>query len=245
MGYSTWCFLGFSTLHSDSFSRDLERTHGFRMARKHQQFFLDYSDALGELHEAVDAAVDGTSSATKHHIARGLDDLRAANDCVSAIGESLASARQLLTERAEQQPDDPLIAREPLFQQLDYSALYRELLVSGSALPNELFWKETVENVRTGGARAGLRMMEKSVRLLQSSLRAFIHEATSVQRLPLRELAVRLHGMTTETAAIQQYWFTLMLYSTYMTIICGRCTELYEAERYGHLDDIVAYGVSA
>ena len=90
------------------------------------------------------------------------------NDHLTAIGEALVRTRSELFEREGADRADPLIARDSCFAAIDTDAMYRERLAHGAALPQRVFWDDIATRMRDGGARAGLRVLDRALRELQS-----------------------------------------------------------------------------
>lgn len=227
MGSRLICLFGFSVTYSNSFSEHLER-RSRELERHYRKANDDFSLALIDLHDAVDAALAGNRAAVDSGFDGGLALLTSCNDHLTAIGEALVRSRAELFEREGIDAADPLIARERFFAAIDEETMYRELAADGAALPHRLFWDELATRMRKGGARAGLRLLDRHLRELQSALRAFVGEVESIRRLPFVELASPLHGVSRPVAAITMGFTRLLTALLYFSILCELATELYE-----------------
>jgi hypothetical protein len=221
------CFLGFSVTYTNAFSEHLER-RSRELERHHREANVDFMLALNVLHDAVDAALarDGEGSLTA--MARGLELLRSCNDHLTSIGEALVRTRAELYERESVDGDDPLIARERWFAAIDCDAMYRELAARGAALPQRLFWDDVAARMHDGGARAGLRLLDRHLRELQSGLRTFAGEVDSMRRLPAPEMAPALHGVSRGVATVTMGFTRFLTAITYFSMLCERASQLYE-----------------
>lgn len=223
------CMLGFSVTYSNGFSEHLEH-RSFELERQYRQANLDIQLALERLHDAVDAALRRDACTTGCALEEGLTFLASCNDHLTAIGDALVRTRAELFEREGVDAADPLIAREPFFAAIDTEAMYRELIAHGAALPQRVFWDELAVRVRDGGARAGLRLLDRHVRELQSDLRTFIGEVNSLRSLALAELAPALHGASRPVATIIIGFTRLLISFNHFGMLCERASGLYEQE---------------
>jgi hypothetical protein len=222
------CFLGFSTTRTNTFSEHLER-RSHQLERHHREANLDLMLALNGLHDAVDAALAADAATAANALDRGLALLASCSDHLTAIGEALVRTRTELFEREGVDPTDPLIAREPFFAHVDTNALYRELAAHGAALPQRVFWDDVAGRVHDGGARAGLRLLDRHLRELQSDVRTFAGEVETMRRLPLPELAINLHSTSRGVATLVMGFTRLLTTFTYFSILCERASMLHEA----------------
>jgi len=223
------CFLGFSTAYTNSFSEQLERRSS-SLERHHREANLDFMLALDTLHHSVEAALERNPTSAAATLDGGLARLASCNDHLTAIGEVFVRTRTELFEQESLDPRDPLIARERHFPAIDFEGLYRELVAYGAALPGRLFWDDLVSRVRDGGARAGLRVLDRHLRELQSDLRTFVGEIESIARLPLGERAKSLHGATRGVAAVTMGFTRLVTTCMYFSMLCEKASELYEQD---------------
>ena len=221
------CFLGLSVTFSNSFSEHLER-RSRELERHYREGNVDFMLALNRLHDAVDAALARDGGGVGRGLDGGLGLLASCNDHLTAMGEGLVRTRAELFERQGVDGCDPLIAREPFFAAIDGEAMYRELAAHGAALPQRVFWDDLAARVRDGGARAGLRLLDRNVRELQSDLRTFVGEVESLRRLPMAELAPTLHGASRAVAALGMGFTRLVTSFTYFSMLCERASQLYE-----------------
>jgi hypothetical protein len=224
------CFLGFSVAYSNTFSEHLER-RSLDIDRAFNRANALLFGALNGLHDAVDAAVAGDAAATTNHLASGLDDLGGCNEQLTAIGEALVRTRSELFEREGADAADPLIARERFFGRLDFESILRELAAHGGALPGRALWDDVAERMRDGGARAGLRLLDRHLRELQSDLRSFVGEVESMRRLPLVDLPPALHGVSLAVAALTTGFTRVLTTFTYFSLLCERASLAYEREQ--------------
>ena len=223
------CMFGFSVRYSNDFSEKLEgRSH--RMDRHYREASLASMLGFTQLHGAVDAALAGDAERTATELDLGLATLARCNDHLTGIGEELVRARVELFEQETRDPADPLIAREPYFPFVDYEKTYRELLGRGAALPQRVFWDDVAARVRDGGARGGLRLLDRHLRELQSDLRTFMGECELARRLPLRDLAAQLHGTSMQIATLGMGFTRFLTAATYFSILCERASELLERQ---------------
>lgn len=228
MGFNTHCcFLGFSVTYSNTFSEQLER-RSRELERHHREGNVDFMLGMKVLHDAVDAALARDSASADGALDRGLELLDTCNDHLTAIGEALVRTRAELFEREGIDRNDPLIARERWFAAIDIDAMYRELSAHGAALPQRVFWDDVAARVRDGGARAGLRVLDRNLRELQSDLRTFVGEVEALRRLPLAEMAPALHGASRSVATMTMGFTRLLTTFSYFSLLCERASELWE-----------------
>ena len=228
MGMPVWCFLGFSVHATTSFSEHLERRSA-KLDHHYREANAQVMEAFGHLHGAVDIALSGDRDGAAARLDQGLAGLASCNDHLSAIGEGLVRTRSELFEREEIDAGDPLIARERYFPTLDYDAVYRELAAHGGALPLRVFWDDVVTRLRDGGARAGLRLLDRHLRELQSDVRTFTADVESLRSLPLPDLARALHGHSFGIAALVMGFIRLLATFTYFAFLCERASLAFEA----------------
>ena len=138
-----------------------------------------------------------------------------------------------LGEVGRERTAEPLVMRERYFGEIDYEALYLELAAEGAVLPGKVLWKDVVSAVRDGGAAAGLRLLEKTLRRLQTAVRSYAAEAALMRERDLPELAAGLHGMSIGVAAILTQWSRLLAHATYFSVVCERVTFAHEADELG------------
>ena len=223
------CMLGFSVHHGNPFSERLERRSS-AMDRHFREGYLDWMVGTNSLHDAVDAAIAGDAATAATSLERGLAELGSCNEHLTGIGESLVRLRAELFECEKRDPRDPLIAREPFFRAIDYEEVYLELQAHRAALPQRAFWDDVVERVRAGGARDGLRLLDRHLRELQSDLRSFVSEIERMRRLPLRDLAVALHGTSRPVATLVMGFTRFLTASTYLSILCEQASLMHERQ---------------
>lgn len=225
--YTIRCNLGFSTKSSTDLDVQLEG-HSAAMEAAFRRSQNELLLSLATLHDAVDAALADDPAAADHHLVRGLRHLDAANDQLSGLGESLVRQRTDLFESQEVSACEPLLAREPCFAALDYDALYRELVDQGAALPLRSLWDDVASRLRDGGARAGLRLLDRFVRELQSDLRAFIAHVESIGRRPGRTFGESLHDTAVPTARLITGYTRLLTTFGYVSYLCEQATTAFE-----------------
>lgn len=228
MGFNTHCcFLGFSVTYTNTFSEHLER-RSRELERHNREGNVDFMLGMRILHDAVDAALARDAEASEATLARGLELLESCNDHLTAIGDALVRTRAELFEREGVDRADPLIARDCWFAAIDIDAMYRELAAHGAALPQRVFWDDVAARMRDGGARAGLRVLDRNLRELQSDLRTFVGEIEALQRLPLDEMAPALHGASRSVATLTMGFTRLLTTFSYFSLLCERASELWE-----------------
>ena len=229
MGNGRICYFGFSTCYSNDFSELMEHKTAELEASLRSGESL-FGKGLRSLHDGVDAALQGDAAACAASIARGLAELEECNDHLTVVGHRLVESRAALFERKAAAPDDPLVARERYFATLDYEAIHRELATAGAVLPQRAFWDEVVERLRRGGARAGLRLLDRHLRELQSQLRGLVGDVERLRGLALPVLAPRLHGFSLPVATLMVSFARLSMTLVYLSILCERATQLHELE---------------
>jgi hypothetical protein len=220
--------IGFSAHYTNAFSARLEQrsTH---IDRHYRSGSLELMTALNTLHDASDAAIAGEGAAAEAHLDAGLRQLASCNDHLSQMAEELVRSRVELFERAGVDPCDPLVAREAQFARLDFDGLYREMAAHGAALPQRVYWDDVASRLRDGGARAGLRLLDRHVRELQSDLRSLVGQVEVLRSLPLAELGPALHEMSIAAAAPVLGFARLVAVFTYVSIACERASQMHEA----------------
>ncbi len=222
------CLLGFSMTRSNDFSEQLER-RAAAMEASFRDSFFHLQLGISRLHDAIDAALAGDEAATGERLASGLGELAVCNDELTALAETLVRVRSELLERGELDPSDPLVTREPFFAELDYEAIYADLLGRGAALPLRAFWDDVVARVRESGTHGGLRLLDRQLRALQSDLRAFVAFVASSARLRGRAFAVALHDSSVSVAALMVGYTRVLTTFTYFSILCERASALQES----------------
>ena len=222
------CMLGFSVTYSNVFSEHLEQ-RSRDLERHYREANLDVQLALNRLHDTVDAVLAHDGGDAGGGLDEGLGLLGSCNRHLTAIGEALVRTRAELFEREGVDAADPIIARERFFAAIDTEAMDRELLAHGAALPQRLYWEDLAARVRDGGARAGLRLLDRHLRELQSDLRTFVGEVESLRGLPATELATALHGVSRPVATIIVGFTRLLIAFNYFGMLCERASQLYEA----------------
>jgi len=219
--------LGFSAHYTNAFSAHLERRSA-DIDRHYRAGNLDLMLGLNTLHDASDAAIAGDGAAAAVAIARGLEQLASCNDHLTRLGEEIVRTRIELFEHTDIDPADPLIARESQFARLDYDGLYREMAAHGAALPQRVYWDDVATRVRDGGARAGLRLLDRHLRELQSDLRSLVGQVQVLGDRPLVRLGPELHELSIATAAPVIGFSRLLIVFTYFSIICERASQMLE-----------------
>jgi hypothetical protein len=227
MGLDIRCMLGFSVRQSNAFSARLEE-HSARLERSFRIAFLRMMEGMNALHDAVDGAMGPDSTAADETLAAGLAKLADANDQLSALGETFVRIRTELFEQADLDPSDPLVARERYFGSIDYESAYRELIAYGAALPQHVYWSELTARLRDGGARAGLRLLDRHLRELQSDLRSFVGEVQVKRRLTGFALAEALHDASRPVATVVMGFTRLLTTMTYFGVLCERASQAHE-----------------
>ena len=235
------CPLGFPVLQGNSFSESLER-RAAEMERHYREGYLALMVGMNHLHDGVDAALAGDDDGATAALAAGVASLETCSDGLTAIGEALVRTRAELFERGDLDPDDPLIARERYFATLDYEGVHRELVAHGAAIPQRAFWDDVAGRVRDGGARAGLRLLDRHLRELQSDLRTFIGELGTMQRLRGRDYAVAVHGVARPVAALVVGFTRFLTSFMYFSLLCERASERLERESAGGMAQAAAAG---
>lgn len=225
-GIGSRCFPGFSTAYSNPLTERLERLAASTETGYRDSYFALLL-GLATLHDAVDSTLDSDPTVAPRQVAAGVEQLRAANDHLSALGESLVRVRSQLFER-DVDPAEPLVAREPFFTRLDYDALYDELASQGAALPQRAFWDEAASRMRTNGARGGFRLLERCVRDLQTDLHALIASVESSARLAGRALGEALHDKAIPIARVLTGYTRLLTTFGYVAFLCERAMHAYE-----------------
>jgi hypothetical protein len=232
MGLPIRCFLGFSVHATTPFSEHLER-RSEALDHHYRDADAALMEAFSQLHDAVDAALAGDAVAAAARLDGGLANLGTCNEQLSAIGEGLVRTRSELFEREEIDAAEPLIARERYFASFDYEALHRELAAHGGALPQRAFWDDLVGRLRDGGARAGLRLLDRHLRELQSDVRTYTADVEALRGLPLPDLGRALHGHAFGIAALVMGFVRLLTTFTYFAFLCERASLAYEAAAAG------------
>lgn len=238
MGNCLECMLGFSVRQSNDFSARLEQLSD-GIESSYRLAFLHMMEGMHTLHDAVDIAMGANPSTADEPLEQGLAKLGIANDQLSALGETFVRIRMELFEQADIDPADPLIAREPYFSSIDYEAIYRELVAHGAALPHHLYWTDLCNRLRDGGVRAGLRLLDRHLRELQSDLRGFVGEVQVKRRLTGMALAEALHDASRAFATIIMGFTRLLTTITYFGILCERASQAHE-QATQHVEALVA-----
>ena len=228
MGLPIQCFLGFSVHSTTPFTQHLER-RSQALDRHYRDGNAALMEAFAQLHDAVDAAIAGDGTGAAARVDGGLANLASCNEHLTAIGEGLVRTRSELFEREEIDASEPLIARERFFTSFDYEAIHRELAAHGGALPQRAFWDDLVGRLRDGGARAGLRLLDRHLRELQSDLRTYTADVEALRGLPLPDLARALHGHAFGIAALVMGFVRLLATFTYFAFLCERASLAFEA----------------
>jgi hypothetical protein len=221
------CTLGFSTLIATPITTLLER-HCATMDAAFTQSHSDYLTGLARLHDAIDPALADNPAVAASQFDVGLRHLGASNDQLGKLGDSLVRLRTDLFDSGDADASEPLLAREPFFASLDYDSLYRELAGQGAALPHRAFWDEVASRVRDGGARGGLRLLDRHVRELQTDLQSLIGQVTAAGSLTGRGVGEALHDMAIPTARVLTSFTRLLTTFGYVSFLCERAMLAYE-----------------
>ncbi len=227
MGLYGRCMLGFSVRQANDFSARLEQ-QSTKLESSFRLAYFHMTEGMNTLHDAVDAAMGADPGAAEEPLAAGLAKLATSNDHLTALGESFVRLRTELFEQADVDPADPLVARDRYFACIDYEAAYRELLAHGAALPQHVYWNDLADRLRDGGARAGMRLVDRHLRELQSDLRSFIGEVQVKRRLTGLALAEALHDGSRAVAAIVMGFTRLVTTMTYFGILCEHASHAHE-----------------
>src|ERR1044072_2426475 len=228
MGLGLHCYLGFSVRATTAFGEHLER-RPTSFDRAYRAAHAEALESFTRLHTVVDAALSGDGPEAVTRLDLGVAGLASCNNHLSAIGESLVRTRSELFEREEVDAADPLIARERHFATMDFDGIYRALAAHGGALPQRAFWDDLVTRVRDGGTRAGLRLLDRHLRELQSDLRTFIADVESLGDLPLTAPARALGGPPFGTAALLMGFIRLLAISAPSGVTWERASLAFEA----------------
>lgn len=225
-GVNIRCFPGFSVTYSNSLTERLEALTA-SAEQSYRDGYFALLLGLATLHDAVDSALTGDPTAAPEQVVGGLEQLRAANEHLTALGESLVRLRAGLFE-SDVDPAEPLLAREPFFARLDYDGLYEELASGGGALPRRAFWDDVASRVRGSGARGGFRLLDRCVRDLQTDLHALTASVESSARLTGRALGEALHDNPFPAARVLTGYTRLHTTFGYVAFLCERATHAYE-----------------
>jgi hypothetical protein len=223
------CYLGFSTTYTNGFSERLER-RAAELSRLFCKSHTKFLHGLDSLHDAVDAALRDSESQTASSLHHGLAELAECGCDLTLMAEILLSTRMDLAERGAVDSDDPLIYRERFFAVLDYDDIYRAWATRGAILPQRVFWDEVVSAVQSGGARAGVQLLERQLKELHANLINYLRAVEEIRQLPIRELAHSLHDTSLEVSVLSIGFIRFLSTCTYMSLLCERTMLLYEQE---------------
>lgn len=221
------CAPGFSSVLTSPLADRLER-HAASAEASYRNSYLQFLLGSSTLHDGIDAALANTPAHAADHVGDGLSQLRAANEQLTGLGDSLVRLRADLFEDPDVDPTEPLLAREPLFASLDYDGIYHELAAAGAALPQRAFWDDIATRLRTGGARGGFRCLERHLRALQGDLRELIALVEGSAGLPGRALGEALHATAIPVARVVTSYTRLVTTFGYVSICCERAMREYE-----------------
>lgn len=223
------CYLGFSTTYTNGFSERLER-RAAELSRLFCKSHTKFLHGLDSLHDAVDAALRDSESQTDSNLHNGLAELAECGRDLTLMAEILLSTRMDLAERGAVDSDDPLIYRERFFAMLDYDEVYRTWVTRGAVLPQRVFWDEVVSAVQSGGARAGVQLLERQLKELHANLINYLRAVEGIKQVPIRELARSLHDTSLEVSALGIGFIRFLSICTYMSLLCERTMLLHEQE---------------
>jgi hypothetical protein len=224
--------LGFPVLQANPFSETLER-QAAALERHYRHGYLALLAGMNDLHDAVDAALAGDDTLAESLHTAGVAALERCFASVAGIADVLVRTRADLGRHAEEEPLDPLVARERFFASIDYEQVYRELAAHGAALPQRAFWDDMAGRVRDGGAVAGLRLLDRHARELQSDLRVFLADLAAAHRLEGRDYAVAVHDVARPVAALVVGFTRFLMGTTYLSMLCERASAMLEAAEGG------------
>jgi hypothetical protein len=230
MGMSVFkCMLGFSTRHTNEFSERLER-RAAELDLHFREAHTELLKGMSSLHDSVDSALSNDGAQTASNLNRGLAELAKCNERLSGMVDNLTSARADLAHRQKVDSSDPLIQRERFLSLIDWDQLYRDLVVSGAALPERVFWDDVVSAIRSGGAQGALRLLESQLKDLQTNLCSYIRVVNAMRNLPMQELSHSLHDTSLSVSALVIGLIRFLTSCTYVSLVCGRAMCLYEQE---------------
>jgi len=149
--------------------------------------------ALSHLHDCADVASEGDASKAREKFDLALVQISESSDHLTAMSRILVHNRGRLAEGAAAAAEAKRTDPDGLFRELDYEAIYRELVFEGAAMPQRVFWDDVVQRLKADGARGGLRLLDRHVRELQSDLRTLEGELATICNLPPVELGRALH----------------------------------------------------
>ena len=224
------CYLGFSTNYANEFSERLER-RAAELSRLFCKSHTKFLQGLESIHDAVDAALCDAKSQSASCLSSGLAELTECRNNLALMAGLLSSTHVDLIERVAIDPGDPLIYRERFFAVIDYDESYRTLATRGSALPRQVFWDEVVLELKSGGACAGVRLLERQLGEIHADLDSYIQAVEEMKELPIREFGHSLHGTSLEVSRLVVGFTRFLTICTYIAILCETAMVFHEQER--------------
>jgi hypothetical protein len=222
------CYLGFPTFRNTPAGEALEREGG-RMEKAYRQGHSQMLRGFDLLHGAVDAALVGDPEAIAVQGGRGVRRLELATAAIADLATTLEKSRKALTELIAE-GRDPLALREAYFGQVDAGRLGAELARRTGRLSDKSLWGEMAGALASGGAAAGLRLLERTAWRLQTALREqTLHMQRALEGEP-RAVAGELHSSGLAGAVLADLWSTLFRQAGYLSLLCEEATRVWEVE---------------
>lgn len=228
-GHFIKCFLGFSTTYTNNFSERLE-SRATELSHLFCRLHAKFLHGLESIHDAVDAALCDAKSQTASCLSCSLSELTECCCDLTLMAEILLSTHTDLAEREAVDSKDPLIYRERFFAVIDYDEVYRVLTIRGAALPRRVFWDEVVSTIKSGGACAGVQLLELQLRELHANLCNYVQAVEAMRQLPTRELGHALHDTSLEVSVLVVGFTKFLTTCTYISVLCERAMHLHEQE---------------
>jgi hypothetical protein len=113
---------------------------------------------------------------------------------------------------------------------IDYDEVYRALATRGAALPQQVFWNEVASELKSGGACAGIQLLERQLRELHANLCNYLRAVEAMSQLPIGELGHSLHDTSLEVSILVMGFTRFLTTCTYISTLCERAMLLHEQE---------------
>jgi hypothetical protein len=229
--HSIKCMIGFSTFRNTPAGIALE-AESDRMAHAYRDGHSNMLIAHERLHDAVDAALAGDRIALAKQGERGIRRLERSTRAISSLASGLERSRKALGQLIAE-GTDPLAQRERFFNALDPAALFASIDRATGGASDRSAWNAVVGALRSGGAVAGLRLLERTAWRLQTALREQVAQSrTALAEEPL-EVARQLHHAGLTGAVLADLFSTFLRHAAYLALLCEEATTLWEAEADG------------
>lgn len=217
------CYIGFPTHRPSNLAERLE-CHSAELATAFHSSHRSLFDAMAILHDAVDHAVEGCGGAARECLNHGLEGLADADRHVTTTCDLLVRTRRELESHLDD-TRDPFVRRERQFRRLDRGRLLAELAHYGVDGRRDAEFQQMLSAVLDGGTPAGIRVLEKEARRMQTRLREYASATEGIPLDPLHDFATASHRRAAESQALCLPWSRFPTLCGYLGLLCEAALE--------------------